>query len=111
MKQKYLKILDIGHSGNYPDEAMTVLETTVSQCCFENKTKAIKVITGHGSGKLRQIVREWCNDQEGRFKEVIYGEDYDMFNKKAVNMRSECNQPHDLDFGRKNSAVTYIWLR
>ena len=35
-----------------------------------------------GSGKLRQIVREWCDDQEGRFKEVIYGEDYDMFNKK-----------------------------
>ena len=46
-----------------------------------------------------------------RFKEVIYGEDYDMFNKKAVNMRSECGQPHDLDFGRKNAAVTYIWLR
>ena len=111
MKQEYLKILDIGHSGNSPDEAMVILETTVSQCSFENKTKAIKVITGHGSGKLRQTVREWCNDQTGRFKEVIYGEDYDMFNKKAVNMRSECGQPHDLDFGRNNAAVTYIWLR
>ena len=54
MKQRYLKILDIGHSGNSPDEAMTILETTVSQCSFENKTKAIKVITGHGSGRLRQ---------------------------------------------------------
>ena len=63
MKQEYLKILDIGHSGNFPDEAMTILETTVSQCSFENKTKAIKVITGHGSGKLRQTVREWCDDQ------------------------------------------------
>ena len=52
MKQRYLKILDIGHSGNSPDEAMTILETTVSQCSFENKTKAIKVITGHGSGRL-----------------------------------------------------------
>ena len=29
MKQEYLKTLDIGHSGNSPDEAMTILETTV----------------------------------------------------------------------------------
>ena len=50
-------------------------------------------------------------DQDGRFKDVIYGEDYDMFNKAAVDMRSDCDQPYDIDFGRKNAAVTYIWLR
>ena len=111
MKQRYLKILDIGHSGNSPDEAMTILETTVSQYSYENKTKAIKVITGHGSGRLRKAVREWCDNQKGRFKDVIYGENYDMFNKNAVDMRSDCDHPFDLDFGRKNSAVTYIWLR
>ena len=111
MKQEYLKTLDIGHSGNSPDEAMILLETTVSQCSFENKTRAIKIITGHGSGRLRKIVREWCDEQKGRFKDVIHGEDYDMFNKNAVNMRSDCHQPRDLDFGKKNAAVTYIWLR
>ena len=73
MKREYLKILDIGHSGNSPDKAMIILETAVSQCSFENKTKVIKVITGHGSGKLRNAVRDWCKDQDGRFKDVIYG--------------------------------------
>jgi len=111
MKREYLKILDIGHSGNSPDRAMIILETAVSQCSFENKTKVIKVITGHGSGKLRNAVRDWCKDQDGRFKDVIYGEDYDMFNKAAIDMRSDCDQPYDIDFGRKNAAVTYIWLR
>ena len=111
MKQEYLKILDIGHSGDFPDKAMILLETTVSQCSFENKIRAIKIITGHGSGRLRKTVRQWCDEQEGRFKDVIYGEDYDMFNKNAVNMRSDCHQPYDLDFGKKNAAVTYIWLR
>ena len=52
MKREYLKILDIGHSGNSPDRAMIILETAVSQCSFENKTKVIKVITGHGSGTV-----------------------------------------------------------
>ena len=49
MKNEYLKILDIGHSGKSPDQAMIKLETSVSRCAFENKTKVIKVITGHGS--------------------------------------------------------------
>ena len=71
MKREYLKILDIGHSGNSPDRAMIILETAVSQCSFENKTKVIKVITGHGSGKLRNAVRDWCKDQDGRFKDGI----------------------------------------
>ena len=56
-------------------------------------------------------MRDWCKDQDGRFKDVIYGENYDMFNKAAVDMRSDCGQPYDIDFGRKNAAVTYIWLR
>ena len=110
MKEQYLKIIDIGHSGSSPDDAMSTLETFVSRCAHENKVRAIKVITGHGSGALRKILRQWCDEQEGRFKGVIYGEDYDMFNKTAVNMRSECNQPIDNDFGKSNSAITYIWL-
>ena len=111
MTQQYLKVIDIGHSGKSPDDAISILETTVSQCAYESKVKAIKVITGHGSGRLREIVREWCKDQEGRFKGVIYGEDYDMFNKSAFHMRDECFQPNDIDFGRNNSAITFIWLR
>ena len=110
MKEQYLKIIDIGHSGISPDEAISTLETFVSQCAYENKVRAIKVITGHGSGALRKILRQWCDEQEGRFKGVIYGENYDMFNKTAVNMRSDCNQPIDNDFGKGNSAITYIWL-
>ena len=110
MKEQYLKIVDIGHSGNSTDDAMSTLETVVSQCVYENRVRAIKVITGHGSGRLRKILRQWCDEQKGRFKGIIHGEDYDMFNKKAVDMRSECHQPVDNDFGKKNSAITYIWL-
>ena len=110
MEQQYLKVIDIGHAGKFPDEAILELEATVSQYAYENKVKVIKVITGHGSGKLCKIVREWCDDQKGRFKGVIYGEDYNMFNKNAVHMRGECHQPEDSDFGKNNSAITYIWL-
>ena len=53
MKSK-LKILDIGHSNLRIDQALTTLEITVSQTSFENNIRAIKVITGHGSGELKK---------------------------------------------------------
>ena len=110
MEEQYFKVIDIGHNGKFPDDAISILETTVSQCAYENKVKVIKVITGHGSGRLRKIVREWCHYQEGRFKGVIYGEDYDMFNKDAVDMRSEFLSNKDEDFNRRNPGITIIWL-
>ena len=54
------KIMDIGHRGLLLDEALTELETAVSDCIFHGKVRAIKVIHGHGSGALKRRVREWC---------------------------------------------------
>lgn len=110
MINEKLKILDIGHSKMSLEDAKSQLETTISQSLHEGNTKVIKVITGHGSGKLRKTVREWCDDQEGRFQAVIYGEEYHMFNKIASDMRYECNIKNDPDYYRGNSAITYIWL-
>lgn len=109
MKNKF-KILDIGHSNFRIDQAISILETTVSQSSYEGIARAIKIITGHGSGKLKNAVRAWCQEQEGRFRAVIIGEDYNLFNKEATEMRSDANIKKDPDFGRNNSAIIYIWL-
>ena len=110
MVNKKLKIIDIGHSNFSLENSQSILETTVSQTAFEGHIRVIKVVTGHGSGKLRESVRTWCKEQEGRFQAVIHGEDYNMFNKDASDMRADCNIGDDPDFGRNNRAVTYIWL-
>jgi len=106
-----LKTIDIGHKNFSLDKAMSVLETEVSGLIFQGKAKAIKIIHGHGTGVLKNAVRDWCKDQQGRFKAIIFGENYDMFDKKSMDMRSDCELPDDKDFGRRNSAITYIWLR
>ena len=105
-----LKIIDIGHSNYSLENALSILETTISQSAFERQIRVIKIITGHGTGKLRDAVRDWCKDQEGRFQAVIHGEDYSMFNRDASDMRADCDLRHYLDYGKGNSAVTYIWL-
>lgn len=105
-----MKILDIGHKNLFLDEAISFLETEVSDAMYSGDIQAMKIIHGHGSGALRRAVRDWCNDQHGRFKAIILGEDYDMFHPDSVDMRSECGLPYDPDFGKRNNAITYIWF-
>ena len=105
-----LKTLDIGHKRSSLESAIGVLETEISRYQFEGGVCCIKIIHGHGWGKLREAVRTWCCEQEGRFRAVVFGEDYDIFHKETSEMRADCGNPHDIDLGRKNRAVTYLWL-
>lgn len=105
-----LKTIDIGHQ-NYPlDKALSILETEVSTALHGGEVRALKIVHGHGEGTLRNAVRSWCEEQEGRFRALISGEEYDMFHKDSVDMRSACNMPKDPHFGTRNRSVTYIWL-
>ena len=110
MKNEKIKILDIGHKNLQLESAQLLLETTISQIAYEGNIKVVKIITGHGSGVLRGSVRKWLQEQEGRFQAVIYGEDYNMFNKDASDMRFDCGIKNDLDFGRNNTGVFFIWF-
>jgi len=105
-----MKTLDIGHRNLYLDEAISLLEVEVSNAMYNGNIQAVKIIHGHGSGRLRGAVRDWCTAQTGRFKAIITGEDYDMFHPESVAMRSECGFPYDTDYGKRNRAVTYIWF-
>lgn len=105
-----MKVLDIGHKNFSIDRAIVELETAVSETMHSGSTRIIKVIHGHGKGAMRQAVRSWCSEQSGRFKAVIYGEDYEMFHSLSMEMRSVCGIHSQADFGKKNHGVTYIWL-
>jgi hypothetical protein len=105
-----MKTIDIGHRNFHLDEAISVLEVEVSNALFSGNIQAMKIIHGHGSGRLRRAVRNWCIGQTGRFKAIITGEDYDMFHPESAAMRAECGLPYDNDYGKRNSAVTYIWF-
>lgn len=105
-----MKTIDIGHRNLWLDEAISELEVEVSNAMYAGNVQAVKIIHGHGSGRLRRAVRDWCQGQAGRFKAIIIGEDYDMFHPDSAAMRADCGLPYDPDFGKRNRAVTYIWF-
>lgn len=104
-----LEELDIGHKSLNVLDALSSLEVAISNA-KNNNLVALKVVHGSGSGTTREAVRVWGQEQEGRFKAIIGGEDYNMFNKEAVMMRSELVDKKDKDFNRKNSGITIFWL-
>ena len=104
-----LEELDIGHKSLNAMDALSSLETAISNA-KNNNLIALKVVHGSGSGTIRKAVRAWGQEQEGRFKAVINGEDYNMFNKDAVAMRSELFEKKDKDFNRKHPGITIFWL-
>ena len=104
-----LKTVDIAHAGQSSSEAIILLEIAISTA-KEEGVVAVKIIHGLGSGSIVEKVRSWAKEQEGRFKAVIPGENYNAFNKDAVNMRSELSNKKDRDFNNRNSGVTIFWL-
>ena len=105
-----LKEIDIGHAGQNANDAITDLEVAISTAKSDSQTTAVKIIHGLGSGRVASEVRRREKEQRGRFKGVINGEDYDMFNKDAVDMRSGFLTSDDEDFNRRNPGITIIWL-
>ena len=104
-----LKTVDIAHAGQSSSEAIVLLEVAISNAKEEGAV-AVKIIHGLGSGSIVEKVRSWAKEQEGRFKAVIPGENYNAFNKDAVDMRSELSNTQDRDFNNSNSGVTIFWL-
>ena len=103
-----LRTVDIAHAGQSSSEALSS-----RSCNKQSKRKgvvAVKIIHGLGSGSIAEKVRSWAQEQKGRFKAVIPGEDYNAFNKDAVNMRSELSNKQDRDFNSRNPGVTIFWL-
>ena len=104
-----LKTVDIAHAGQSSSEAIILLEVAISTAKEEGAV-AVKIIHGLGSGSIVEKVRSWAKEQEGRFKAVIPGENYNAFNKDAVDMRSELSNKKDRDFNNRNPGITIFWL-
>lgn len=76
------------------DEAMSYLKMSIS-LCKQNKIACLAIIHGYGSsgkgGKIRVKARQWLNAQarNGTIKAVINGEDFDVLNFKALELKNK----------------------
>jgi hypothetical protein len=96
------------------DEALCELKSSLNSA-KQSKYKCLLVIHGYGSsgkgGAIRLKARQWLNAQlkNGKVKTVINGEDFNIFNFKALELK---NKYKDLEQLLKvtNHGVTVVEL-
>lgn len=115
MNTTYLLVLDVGHPPRSPKQVEDELEAAFAKVRNSSTLRALKVIHGYGShgrgGSTRETVRNWAFQFRRRFRAVINGEAYDIFNDEVQEMRAACGQLDDNDLGIGNTGITLIWVK
>jgi hypothetical protein len=108
-------VIDVGHPPRSPQQVENALAEAVATVRNSSTLRAIKVIHGYGShgrgGSTKETVRNWAFQFRQRFRAVINGEDYDIFDDDTQEMRQACGQTSDSELGMGNAGMTLIWVK
>lgn len=115
MNTNYMLVLDVGHPPRPPKQVESELDAALSKVRGSSQLRVIKVIHGYGShgqgGHTKVTVRNWAFQFRRRFRAIINGEDYDIFDDDTQEMREECGQIGDNDLGIGNPGMTLLWVK
>jgi hypothetical protein len=111
----YILTIDIAHPPLTSENAERVLDDELKQIRSAQQWRVLKVIHGYGTNErpavLKQVVQNWAHRNRTRLLAVIPGEDYDILDAKAQEMRKQCGQVPDADLGKSNPGITLLWIK
>jgi hypothetical protein len=110
-----LLVVDVAHPPRPPNIVEEQLLDAWSSARNTPSVRILKIIHGHGSsgkgGSTRVVVRNWAHEQRARFRAVIPGEAYTLFDAATQSLRQEVGMFHDPDLHHGNPGITVIWIR
>ncbi len=110
-----VRVVDVAH----PPLPQGAVEELLFQIWMEARNtpdvRVIKVIHGYGSsgrgGMTQQVVRNWASKMRSKFRSVIDGERYSLYDPASQEMRRELGGFDDSELDAGNQGITYLWLR
>ena len=111
-----MKYTEINIKQNMPivADAMRYMQDALLRLKKE-KYEVVLIVHGYGStgkgGAICNKARQWLKAQEraGKFKQVIFGEDFTLFNFKALELKNKCRELQQL-LSVCNNGVTVVEL-
>ncbi len=111
-----MQVIEINIEYGMPtcDDALRELKRAIASA-KQSKYKCALIIHGYGSsgkgGAIRLKARQWLNAQlkNGKFKAVISGEEFNIFNFKALELKNKYKELEQL-LKVTNHGVTVIEL-
>jgi hypothetical protein len=110
-----LHTLDVAHPPRHPDVVEQELVDAWSRVRRSSSLRVLKIIHGHGSsgkgGSTKEVVRNWTFRNRSKFRGVIDGENYSLYDRSTQEMRQEVGQYADTDLGKANPGITVVWTK
>ena len=107
--------IDVAHPPRHPDVVEQQLTEAWSKVRNSSTLRVLKIVHGHGSsgkgGSTKDVVRNWAFRNRGRFKSIIEGEHYSMYDADTQEMRDEVGTFSDFDLENANPGVTLVWIK
>jgi hypothetical protein len=107
--------IDAAHPPRHPDEVEEDLLHAWSQVRNSSALRVLKIVHGYGSsgkgGRTKEVVRNWAFRNRAKFRNIIDGENYNLFDSGTQKMRAEIGEYADADLGSGNSGITIVWVK
>jgi hypothetical protein len=107
--------IDIAHPPRHPDRAEEEMEAAWQTVRTSPSLHILKIIHGYGSsgqgGSTRTLARNWAYSNRARFRAIVNGETYTLFETTTQAMRLETGPYDDPDLVHGNPGILVIWVR
>ncbi|MER3524631.1 MAG: hypothetical protein C4326_11365 [Ignavibacteria bacterium] len=107
--------IDVAHSPRHPNAVEAELLDAWTTIRNSPTLRVLKVVHGHGSsgkgGTTRELVRNWLFARRARWRAIIEGENYTIFDREVQLMRKELGAFPDADLDKFNPGITVVWVR
>lgn len=110
-----LLTIDVAHPPLHPDQVEEELLRALSKVQNSPALHILKIVHGHGSsgrgGSTKETVRNWAFRNRHRFRAVVEGEQYSLYNPTVQEMRKDVGDYIDPDLSAANPGITIIWIK
>ena len=110
-----LLVIDVAHPPRSAEAVEALLLDAWAEVRNSSTLRILKVVHGHGSsgkgGSTKEFVRNWAYRNRARFRAVIDGENYGLFDDTTRHLRKDAGSYEDSDLDVANPGITLIWIR
>ena len=105
--------IDVAHPPRKPDVVEEELLNAWSHV-RNSSYRILKIIHGGSLTKgsvTREVVRNWAFRSRSKFRNVINGEDYSVYQQATQEMRKEVDSYSDPDLDSGNEGIIVVWVK
>jgi hypothetical protein len=111
----FILTIDVAHPPRHPDRVEAEILAAWGTIRNSSTLRVLKIIHGRGlpdkGARTRDLVRNWVFQNRNRFRAVVEGEDFNVYNVIAEEMLKDVGNFGDPDLGSANSGVTFVWVK